>query len=558
MTHKQNVPLILAGVMLSMIMASLDQTIVATAMPRIVEEFQGLSHLSWVFTAYMLASAVTVPIYGKLTDIFGRRNLLVLAIVIFLGGSMLSGLAQNMTQLIFCRAIQGIGAGAIMVNAFSVIGDLFPPAQRGKVQGLFGAVFGITSVAGPLLGGWLTDSFSWRWIFYVNVPVAIAAIIVIFAGMAPKIENPHEAKERSIDYLGAVLLTATLVPLLLALVWGGSQYPWGSTEIVSLLLGSVVALAAFIWRELKAKDPIVSMGLFKNQVFTVSIIATFLASLGMFGSILFIPVFAQGVAGFSATNSGLILMPMMLSIVAGSIFAGQVMSHTGNYKFLAISGMAIATVGMLLFSQINETTSQLSLVLRMITMGIGLGFTMPVFTLAVQNAFKHAQLGQVTAGIQLFRTVGATVGGAVLGGIMNAQLASRLTNIHSDPFVVMSQQANPGTSIDINSNTIQTFLSNTGQAQIRAGIEQAPAAVRDSLSAAFNNFLETLKTAFSGSIDRVFIIGAILMAVAFIAAFFLPQIALRKSHHPMPEELGVELETVMGQSDKRHEPELVE
>ena len=558
MTHKQNVPLILAGVMLSMIMASLDQTIVATAMPRIVEEFQGLSHLSWVFTAYMLASAVTVPIYGKLTDIFGRRNLLVLAIVIFLGGSMLSGLAQNMTQLIFCRAIQGIGAGAIMVNAFSVIGDLFPPAQRGKVQGLFGAVFGITSVAGPLLGGWLTDSFSWRWIFYVNVPVAIAAIIVIFGGMAPKIENPHEAKERSIDYLGAVLLTATLVPLLLALVWGGSQYPWGSTEIVSLLLGSVVALAAFIWRELKAKDPIVSMGLFKNQVFTVSIIATFLASLGMFGSILFIPVFAQGVAGFSATNSGLILMPMMLSIVAGSIFAGQVMSHTGNYKFLAISGMAIATVGMLLFSQINETTSQLSLVLRMITMGIGLGFTMPVFTLAVQNAFKHAQLGQVTAGIQLFRTVGATVGGAVLGGIMNAQLASRLTNIHSDPFVVMSQQANPGTSIDINSNTIQTFLSNTGQAQIRAGIEQAPAAVRDSLSAAFNNFLETLKTAFSGSIDRVFIIGAILMAVAFIAAFFLPQIALRKSHHPMPEELGVELETVMGQSDKRHEPELVE
>jgi EmrB/QacA subfamily drug resistance transporter len=556
MTPKQNTPLILAGVMLSMILASLDQTIVATAMPRIVEEFQGLSHLSWVFTAYMLASAVTVPIYGKLTDIFGRRTLLLVAIGIFLGGSMLSGLSQNMTQLIIFRAIQGVGAGAIMVNAFSIIGDLFPPAQRGKVQGLFGAVFGITSVAGPLLGGWLTDNFTWRWIFYVNVPVAIAAIVVIFAGMAAKINNPHEAKNRSIDYLGAVLLTATLVPLLLALVWGGSQYPWGSTEIITLLVVAVVALFAFIWRETKAKDPIVSLSLFKNRVFTVSIIATFLASLGMFGSILFIPVFAQGVAGFSATNSGLIMMPMMLSIVAGSIFAGQVMSRTGNYKILAIAGMGTATVGMVLFSQINETTTQLSLILRMIVMGIGLGFTMPVFTLAVQNAFTHDKLGQVTAGIQLFRTVGATVGGAVLGGVMNSGLASRLTNIQSDPFVVLSQQANPGMPVNIDSNTIQGFLSTAGQAQIRAGIEQAPAAIRDALSTAFNNFLETLKTAFTGSIDEVFIIGAILMLVAFVAAFFLPQIALRKTHHPMPEELGVELEVSMGQSDKRHEPKL--
>ncbi|APV44820.1 drug resistance transporter, EmrB/QacA subfamily [Dehalogenimonas formicexedens] len=556
MTHKQNTPLILAGVMLSMILASLDQTIVATAMPRIVEEFQGLSHLSWVFTSYMLATAVTVPIYGKLTDMFGRRNLLLLAVLIFLAGSMLSGIAQNMTQLIYFRAIQGVGSGAIMVNAFSVIGDLFPPAQRGKVQGLFGAVFGITSVAGPLLGGWLTDNFSWRWIFYVNVPVGIAALAVIFAGMVPKINNPHEVKNRSIDYIGAILLTATLVPLLLALTWGGSQYAWGSVEIVGLLIMAFVALIAFTWRETKAKDPVISLSLFKNRVFTVSIIATFLASLGMFGSILFIPVFAQGVAGFSATNSGLILMPMMISIVVGSMTAGQIMSRTGNYKIMAIAGMAIATTGMLLFSQINETTTQVSLILRMIVMGIGLGFTMPVFTVAVQNAFAHAKLGQVTAGIQLFRTVGATVGGAVLGGVMNAQLASRLTNIQNDPFIVMAKQANPNLPVNIDGNTIQTFLSNIGQAQIRAGFEQAPAAVRDALTNAFNNFLEILKTAYSDSIDRVFIIGAVLMAVSVIVTIFLPQIALRKSHHPMPEELGVELETSLGQSDKRHEPEL--
>jgi EmrB/QacA subfamily drug resistance transporter len=504
----------------------------------------------------MLASAVTVPIYGKLTDIFGRRNLFIIAVIIFLVGSMLSGLAQNMTQLIIFRGIQGIGAGAIMVNAFAIIGDLFPPAQRGKVQGLFGAVFGITSVAGPLLGGWLTDSFSWRWIFYVNVPIGAIALAVIYAGMPRKENNPHEVTERSIDYLGAVLLTMTLVPMLLALVWGGSQYPWGSAEIITLIVVAVLALMAFIWRETKAKDPIVTLSLFKNRVFTVSVIATFLSSLGMFGSILFIPVFAQGVAGFSATNSGLILTPMMLSIVAGSIFSGQMMSRTGRYKGLAVAGMGIATVGMVLFSQIDQSTSQMGLILRMIVMGIGLGFTMPIFTLAVQNAFSHSRLGEVTAGIQLFRTVGATVGGAVLGGVMNSQLASRLTNIQNDPFVVAAQQANPGTPVQIDGNTIQTFLSNEGQAQIRALIEQAPAAVRDQFAAAFNNFLEILKTAFSGAIDQVFIIGAALMAVAFAASFFLPQIALRKSHRPLSEEIGTELDVSMGQSDKRHEPEI--
>ncbi|KTB48948.1 drug resistance transporter, EmrB/QacA subfamily [Dehalogenimonas alkenigignens] len=557
MSSTLKTPLVLAGMMLSMILASLDQTIVATAMPRIVQEFQGLSHLSWVFTAYMLASAVTVPIYGKLTDLFGRRRLLIIAVLIFLGGSMLSGLAQNMTQLIFFRGIQGVGAGAIMVNAFAIVADLFPPAQRGKVQGLFGAVFGITSVAGPLLGGWLTDSFSWRWIFYVNVPIGVVALAVIFAGMPRHAAAAHGNGERSIDYFGAVLLTATLVPLLLALVWGGSQYPWGSPEIITLLAVSAVALLGFLWRETKARDPIVTLSLFRNRVFTISVIATFLASLGMFGSILFIPVFAQGVAGFSATNSGLIMMPMMLAIVAGSMFAGQVMSRTGKYKVLAVSGLGIATLGMALFSQVGESTSQFDLIIRMVVMGVGLGFTMPIFTVAVQNAFSHSRIGEVTAGIQLFRTVGGTVGGAVLGGVMNAQLASKLIGIENHPFIVAAKQVSPGTPVVIDGNTIQTFLSNDGQAQIRALIAQAPEAIREQISAAFDQFLEILKTAFSQSIDYVFIIGAALMVVAFAASFFLPQLPLRKSHRPAAEELGVELDAAMGQSDKRHEPDIL-
>jgi EmrB/QacA subfamily drug resistance transporter len=556
MTPKPKTALVMAGIMLSMTLASLDQTIVATAMPRIVQEFQGLSHLSWVFTAYMLASAVTVPIYGKLSDIFGRRNLFLIAVVIFLIGSMLAGLAQNMTQLIFFRGLQGVGAGAIMVNSFAIIGDLFPPAQRGKVQGLFGAVFGITSVAGPLLGGWLTDSFSWRWIFYVNIPVGLAALAVMASALPRLDKTLHPVEERSIDYLGAVLLTLTLVPFLLALVWGGSQYPWGSAEIITLLSIAIVALIAFIWRERKAKDPILSLGLFRNRVFTVSMIATFLSALGMFGSILFIPVFAQGVAGFSATNSGLILTPMMLSIVVASIFSGQIMSRTGNYKILAIVGMAVATVGLLLFSQIGQTTTQAGLIFRMMVMGLGLGLTMPIFTLAVQNAFTHDRLGEVTAGVQLFRSVGGTVGAAVLGGVMNAQLAARLTDVDNDPFIVAAKQFNPNIPVIIDGNTIQTFLSNQGQEQVRALIEQAPAAVQGQISAAFDRFLETLKSAFSFAIDQVFLIGAILMAVAFVAAFFLPQIALRKSHRPVMEEIGVELEVNLSQSDKRHEPEI--
>lgn len=555
MSPKPKTALIMAGVMLTLMLASLDQTIVATAMPRIVQEFQGLSHLSWVFTAYMLASAVTVPIYGKLSDIFGRRNLILLAVVIFLIGSILSGMAQSMTQLIFFRGLQGIGGGAIMVNSFAIVGDLFPPAQRGKYQGLLGAVFGITSVAGPLLGGWLTDSFSWRWVFYVNIPVGLAALTVMAAALPKKISSAHEVKNRAIDYLGAVLITMTLVPLLLALVWGGSEYSWGSVTIIGLLAGAAVSLGLFIWRERKARDPILSLGLFRNKVFSVSMIAVFFSALGMFGSILFIPVFAQGVIGVSATNSGLILMPMSLSMVFASILSGQIVSRTGNYKILAILGMSVATVGMVLFSQVDQNTTSGGLIMRMIIIGLGLGITMPIFTLAVQNAFSHARLGEVTAGTQLFRSVGGTVGGAVLGGVMNAGLAGQLIGIDSDPFIQAVKEISPTTPVNIDGNTIQAFLSSEGQAQIHAMIAQAPAAVQDQLNAAFASFVETLKAAYSVSIDQVFMVGAVLLAIATVSVLLLPQLSLRQTHHhPAAEEAGIMLETELGQSDKRHEP----
>jgi hypothetical protein len=362
---------------------------------------------------------------------------------------------------------------------------------------------------------------------------------------------------RSIDYLGAVLITLTLVPLLLALVWGGSEYDWGSGIIVGLLVSAAVALVLFIWRERRARDPILSMGLFRNRVFNISMIAVFCSALGMFGSILFIPVFAQGVIGVSATNSGLILMPMSLAMVSASIVSGQLVSRTGNYKILAVFGLAVATFGMVLFTQIDQTTTSGGLVMRMIITGLGLGVTMPIFTLAVQNAFSHARLGEVTAGTQLFRSVGGTVGAAVLGGVMNVGLASRLTGISADPFIQAVQEISPTTPVTIDGNTIQAFLTPDGQSQITAMISQAPPAVQEQLTSAFYSFVETLKTAYSASIDQVFIVGAVLLGLGTLTTIFLPQLPLRQTNHqPAAEEAGISQDLEFGQSDKKHQPSL--
>ncbi|HEU4634320.1 MAG TPA: MDR family MFS transporter, partial [Flavisolibacter sp.] len=385
--------MILSGVILAMLLSSLDQTIISTAMPTIVQELHGLEHMSWVFTAYMLGSTVTVPIYGKLSDILGRRNLYIIGIVIFLAGSVLCGLSQNMTQLILFRGLQGIGGGAMMVNSFAIIGDVFPPAERGKYQGMIGGVFGLSSVAGPLLGGWITDNTSWRWVFYVNIPLGIIAIAVLSAAL-PKILA--HTRDRRIDWLGAFFIAATLVPLLLSLVWGGSVYRWTSWQIFMSLILAFVSLIAFIRIEKRVANPILSLDLFKNKVFLVSVCALFFISMGMFGAILYIPIFSQGVIGGSATHAGLVLTPMMLSLVTASTISGQIISRTGKYKALTIVGTAITVGALFYFSTINENTTNTSLIIRMIILGLGLGSTMPIFTLAVQSAFPKEQLGEVT------------------------------------------------------------------------------------------------------------------------------------------------------------------
>jgi EmrB/QacA subfamily drug resistance transporter len=545
----------MAGVLLAIFLAALDQTIVATAMPQIVKEFEGLEHLSWVFSAYLLASTVTIPIYGKLSDIYGRRSFYMAGIVIFLVGSVLSGQSQSMLQLILFRAFQGIGGGAIMVNSIAVIGDLFTPAERGRWQGFIGGVFGIASVAGPLVGGWLTDSLNWRWIFYINVPFGIMALAVIFIAL-PKIRP--ESLKRSIDYFGAITLGLALIALLLAFVWGGSQYAWGSGQIIGLFTLTALLIGIFAAIESRAQEPILPLGLFANRGLNVSVAVTFLTSFGLFGAIAFIPLYAQSVVGFSATNSGLVLAPLSAGIIVSSGIAGQIISRTGKYKTSSIVGMAVAVVGMYLFSQLSVDTSKIVLVRDMVILGFGIGVSFPIYTIVVQSSFDRSKLGIATATVQLFRSIGSTVGIAVMGSLMNNALADHLVNVDSDPFVQTINKMNPAAVISgIDTNTLQNFLSVDGQQRMQGLIEKVPSAQQAQLQDSFLNFIGTLKEALAGSIGQVYSLGIFIMVAALLTTLFLPVIDLHRGRRrPPAEEIGVELEAEMALAEPKDEPQL--
>jgi EmrB/QacA subfamily drug resistance transporter len=406
---------IYAGLMLTLLLAALDQTIVATALPRIVSDLGGITQYSWVFTAYMLTSTVTVPLYGKLGDVHGRKNLFLFAIVVFLIGSALCGAATDMTQLVVFRGIQGIGAGGLFPLSLAVIGNIVPPRDRGRWQGLIGAVFAASSIIGPAVGGFIVDNTSWRWIFLVNLPVGGLALVVILITMPRRAPQTDHA----IDWLGAGVLAGGTGALLLGLVWGGKSYPWTSGHVIGVLVLAGVLLLAFWFVERRAGEPILPFRILRNPIVAGSVACMALVGMAMFGTISYVPLFVQGVIGTSATSSGVVLTPLMLGAVATSLLTGQLVSRTGRYRWNAVLGPVVLTIGMILLWRMNVNSTNAEAARAMVVAGIGIGSMMQVFVLSVQNAVPRSHIGSATALTQFSRQMGATVGVTIMGAIVN-------------------------------------------------------------------------------------------------------------------------------------------
>lgn len=493
LSHRQ-ILVVFSGLMLGMLLAALDQTIVATALPTIVGDLHGLSHLSWVVTAYLLTSTAVAPLYGKISDLYGRRLVFQVAIAIFLVGSALSGLSQTMGELIAFRALQGLGGGGLIVLAMTIVGDLVSPRERGRYQGYFGAVFGLSSVVGPLVGGFLVDGPGWRWVFYVNVPVGLLALFVT------SIVLPNSAVRRRhrVDYLGAALMVAGVSALLLMTVWGGVTYAWASWRIVSLGVVGVVLLVLFVLTEHRASEPIMPLSMFRLRVFDVASAASFTVGLLMFGSIIYIPLYLQVVHGLSPSASGMLMLPLMAGVVLVSVISGQVIARIGRYKAFPVGGAVLMVVGMYLLSLLGAHTSYVRASVYMFVVGAGVGATMQVLVLAVQNAVLPSQMGAGTALVSFFRSMGGAFGTAIFGTILASRLAHELARL-----------APPGAPL----------------AKVGSVIEASPHQLSKLPPALHNMVVES----FVRSLHWVFLAGLPAGLVAFALALALPETRLRAS-----------------------------
>ena len=498
------VVLTLTGMMLALFLAALDQTIVATAAPTLVSNLGGFDLFAWVFAAYMLASTAVTPIAGKLSDTYGRRWVYLTGVLVFMVGSALAGASQSMEWLIMSRAVQGLGAGVLFPVSLATIADLYPPAKRGRVQGLFAAVFGVSSIIGPTAGGYLVDSVNWRWIFYVNLPTGFVALAILFFALR---ETSPGGKRPAIDYLGAAVLTGAIMTTLLITIWGGDTFEWFSAPIIALAIAAV-ALWILVWLvESRAESPILPIEFFRVRVFSVSMISLMLIGGGMFGAILFIPLYMQVVIGSSATDSGLVLTPMMLGIVFASGISGVAMSRIKRYKFLAFIGTGLMATGFALLSRMSPTTSSGEAVRNMVLMGVGLGITFPLYTVAVQNAFKRHQMGVVSSAGQLFRGIGGTIGTTAFGVIMANRFSAEMKGGLA--------QIDPGLLDSVPPEVVTQMLDNP---QRLASAGQVPLPL-----------LDLVRESMSHSITSLFAIGLALMIVALVVNIWLPEARLRET-----------------------------
>jgi EmrB/QacA subfamily drug resistance transporter len=491
LTHRQ-ILVVMGGLMAGMFLAALDQSIVGVALPRITSELGGLDKLSWVVTAYLLTSTAATPLWGKISDLRGRRPMFQAAIVVFLVGSLICGFASEIADqlgatginvMIAGRAVQGLGGGGLMSLALAVIGDVIPPRERGKYQGLFAAVFGVSSVAGPLLGGWFTDNLGWEWIFFINIPIGVAALVV--TSFALKLH--HVRRAASVDYLGAAAIVGAVTSLVLYLSWAGPTEGWVSTTGIGLLVAMVVLIALFVLAESRAKEPIIPLELFKHWTFTSNIIFAMIMGIGMFGGLIFLPIYLQTVKGMSATHSGLAMLPLVVGMFTTSIGGGQIMARTGRYKWMPIAGAAVVGVALFAFSRLQVDTPYYVLALIMYAFGMGLGFTMQVVVTAVQNSVDRRNMGVATASVTFFRSMGGAIGTALLGAILNIRLRHHLSEI-----VGAAQGRGPAGPIETNDVT---------------AIKALPEPVKT-----------WVLEAFTRAMDDVFLVAVPFMAVALIVA----------------------------------------
>ena len=589
--------LTLIGIMLALFLGALDQTIVSTALPKIVEDLQGLDRYAWVATAYLLASTVLVPIYGKLADMYSRKTIELFAVGLFLLGSFLCGLSgefgtlpllgDGMNQLIIFRAIQGLGGAGLFAMAFIIIADLYPPSVRGKYQGIVGATFGVASVLGPVIGGFLTDYggnivpgiAGWRWVFYVNVPFGALALWFIITRMPPL--QPEGEKGR-LDLLSAALLVAGLVPLVLGLQLDKTSYPWLSTTTLALFGGAALALSLFVLRSLRSPNPILDMSLFKNRVFSISNLALFFIGGAFLSILIFLPLFMVNVVGVSATQAGTSLIPLSLGLVVGSVVAGQLVSRWGHYKYFMLGGGALLFVGALLLSMMSAETTYLRVTLYMVICGLGLGPSFPLYTLAIQNAVDFRKIGQATSASQFFRQIGGTVGAALMGAVLTAGLATAFNDANSSgvggtpaanvggelssrgglaevgstvragfdrQYRLIEQVVREGdqtalTQLEANPQLPAAFKTRLQEA---AALSNAPKAAQDRALGGIRSQLDTqaeqtvtqvtrtVRVAFADAITDIYFYAAILVVLGWLTTLFIPELKLRTSNAPVPQ-----------------------